>query len=169
MQSQFSSVAQSCPILCRPVDCSTPAFPVHHQLPELAQTHVHRVGVPSCHLILCCPLNTNNLELKCIDLPFCYFSNCSRSRIILRKHLYLCVPFDIPVKKRKIEYLVGTALCAKCRQWTYRHKLSTSPDLSGILKKEADTYVVSIKVIPSKCYIIYCLLFLLFTFNQEII
>jgi len=41
---QFSSVAQSCPILCNPVYCSTPGFPVHHQLPELSQTHVHWVG-----------------------------------------------------------------------------------------------------------------------------
>ena len=41
---QFSSVAQSCPTLCDPMDCSTPGFPVHHQLPELAQTHVHRVS-----------------------------------------------------------------------------------------------------------------------------
>ena len=41
---QFSSVAQSCPALCDPMDCSTPGFPVHHQLPELTQTHVHRVG-----------------------------------------------------------------------------------------------------------------------------
>ena len=40
---QFSSVAQSCPTLCNPMDCSTPGFPVHHQLLELAQTHVHRV------------------------------------------------------------------------------------------------------------------------------
>ena len=41
---QFSSVAQSCLTLCDPMDCSTPGFPVHHQLLELAQTHVHRVG-----------------------------------------------------------------------------------------------------------------------------
>ena len=41
---QFSSVAQSCPTLCDPMDCSFPGFPVHHQLLELAQTHVHRVG-----------------------------------------------------------------------------------------------------------------------------
>ena len=41
---QFSSVAQSCLTLCNPVDCSTPSFPVHRQLPELAQTHVYRVG-----------------------------------------------------------------------------------------------------------------------------
>ena len=40
----FGSVAQSCPTLCGPRDCSTPGLPVHHQLLELAQTHVHRVG-----------------------------------------------------------------------------------------------------------------------------
>ena len=40
----FSSVCQSCPTLCSPIDCSTPGFPVHRQTPELAQTHVHRVG-----------------------------------------------------------------------------------------------------------------------------
>ena len=37
----FSSVAQSCPTLCDPMDCSTLGFPVHQQLPELAQIHVH--------------------------------------------------------------------------------------------------------------------------------
>ena len=42
-QVQFSSVSQSRPTLCDPMDGSTPGFPVHHQLPELAQTHVHRV------------------------------------------------------------------------------------------------------------------------------
>ena len=40
----FSSVAQFCPTLGNPVDCSMPGFPVHHQLQELAQTHVHQVG-----------------------------------------------------------------------------------------------------------------------------
>ena len=40
---QFSSVTQPCPTLCIPMDCSTPGFPVHHQLPELAPTHVHWV------------------------------------------------------------------------------------------------------------------------------
>ena len=37
----FSSVAQSCPTLYDPMDCSTPGLPVHHQLPEFTQTHVH--------------------------------------------------------------------------------------------------------------------------------
>ena len=41
---QFSSVAQSCPTLCNPMTPSTPGLPVHHQLPEFTQTHVHWVG-----------------------------------------------------------------------------------------------------------------------------
>ena len=40
----FSSVAQSCLTLCDPMDCSTPGLPIHHQLLESTQTHVHRVG-----------------------------------------------------------------------------------------------------------------------------
>ena len=41
---QFSSVAQLCPTLCDPIDCSTPGVPIHHQLPEPTQTHVHHIG-----------------------------------------------------------------------------------------------------------------------------
>ena len=41
---QFSSVAQSCPTLCDPMNCNTPGLPVHHQLPEFTQTHALRVG-----------------------------------------------------------------------------------------------------------------------------
>ena len=41
---QFSSVSQSCPTLCNPMNRSTPGLPVHHQLPEFAQTHVHWVS-----------------------------------------------------------------------------------------------------------------------------
>ena len=44
MMPQFRSVTQSYPSLCDPMDCSTPAFPVHHQLPEFTQTHVHSFG-----------------------------------------------------------------------------------------------------------------------------
>ena len=43
-KSSFSSVVQLCPTLCDPMDCSTPGLPVHQQLPELSQTHVHGVG-----------------------------------------------------------------------------------------------------------------------------
>ena len=41
---QFSSVTQSCPTLCDPINCSMPGLPVHHQLPEFTQTHIHWVG-----------------------------------------------------------------------------------------------------------------------------
>ena len=42
--SSFSSVAQSCTILCNLMDCSMPGFPVHHHLLEIAQTHAHQIG-----------------------------------------------------------------------------------------------------------------------------
>ena len=41
---QFNLVAQSCPTICDPMNCSTPGLPVHHQLSEFTQTHVHLVG-----------------------------------------------------------------------------------------------------------------------------
>ena len=55
---ELSSVAQSCLTLCNPMNHSMPGLPVHHQLPEFTQTHVHQVGdaIWPSHLILCCPL-----------------------------------------------------------------------------------------------------------------
>ena len=52
---RFSSVTQLRLTLCNPMDCRTPVFPVHHQLPELAQTHVHWVGdaIQPSHPLLC--------------------------------------------------------------------------------------------------------------------
>ena len=41
---QFSSVSQSCPALCDPMDCNMPGFPVHHQFLELPQSHIHGVA-----------------------------------------------------------------------------------------------------------------------------
>ena len=52
---QCSSAVQSCPTLCNPMDCSTPGFSVHHQLLDLAHTHVYRVG-DATNLSFCCPL-----------------------------------------------------------------------------------------------------------------
>ena len=50
---QFSSVTQSCPTLCEPTDCSMPGLPVHHQLLEFTQTHVHWVddAIQPTHLL----------------------------------------------------------------------------------------------------------------------
>ena len=72
---QFGSVSQSCLTLCKTMDYSTPGFPVHHQLLELAQTHVHQVEsvMPSNHLILCHPL----LLTPSIFLSIRVFSNVS--------------------------------------------------------------------------------------------
>ena len=60
----FSSVAQSCLTLCNPMDCSTPGFPVHHQLPELTQTHVHQVSdaIQPCYPLLSPSPPTLNLS-----------------------------------------------------------------------------------------------------------
>ena len=61
---QFSSVTQLCLTLCDPMDCSMPGLPVHHQLLELAQTHVHRVGdaVQPSHPLSSPPPPTFNLS-----------------------------------------------------------------------------------------------------------
>ena len=60
----ISSVAQLCLTLCDPMDCSTSAFPVHHQLPELAQAHVHRVSdaIQPSHPLLSPSLPAFNLS-----------------------------------------------------------------------------------------------------------
>ena len=74
---QLNSVAQSCPILCDPMNRSMPGLPVHHQLPEFTQTHVPRVNDAIQHLILCRPL----LLLPSIFLSLRIFSNESVLRI----------------------------------------------------------------------------------------
>ena len=77
---QFSSVTQSCLTLCNPMDCNTPGFPVHHQLPELTQTHVYQVDEaiqPSHPLLSPSPLIFNlsqhqvfsNESVLCIRWP----------------------------------------------------------------------------------------------------
>ena len=73
---QFSSVTQSCPTLCDPMNHHRPGLPVHHQLLEPTQTHIQSV-MPSNHLILCCPL----LLLPSIFPSIKVFSNESARRI----------------------------------------------------------------------------------------
>ena len=74
---QFSSVAQSCPTLCDPMDYSTPGLPVHHQLLEFTQLMSIEWVMPSNHLILCRPL----LLLPSIFPSIRVFSNESALRI----------------------------------------------------------------------------------------
>ena len=68
---QFSSVTQSCPTLCDPMNHSTPGFPVHHQLQEFIQTQCIKLVMPSSHLILGHPL----LLLPLISSSIRVFSN----------------------------------------------------------------------------------------------
>ena len=82
LQGQFSSVAQSCPTLCDPMDHSMSGLPIHHQSPELAQTHVFQSVMPSNHLIFCHPL----LLLPSIFPSIRVFSNESTLRIRLPKY-----------------------------------------------------------------------------------
>ena len=60
-----SSIAQSCPTLCNPMDCSIPGFPVHHQLLEFTQTHVHQVShaIQPCHPLLLLPPVSSSIRV----------------------------------------------------------------------------------------------------------
>ena len=79
---QLTSVTQSCPTLCDPMNHSTPGLPVHHQLPESTQAHVHWAVMPSSYLILCCPL----LLLPSIFLSIRVLSN--ESALCIRRPKY---------------------------------------------------------------------------------
>ena len=86
---QLSSVTQSCLTLCDPVDCSRPGLPVHHQLPELAHTHVHHIGdaiQPSYPLLSPSPPTVNLSQHQ-------VFSN--ESALCIRWSKYLSFSFSI--------------------------------------------------------------------------
>ena len=85
---QFSSVAQ-CPTLCDPMNRSTPGLPVHHQLPEFTQIHVHRVSGAIQPFILCRPL----LLLPPILPSIRVFSN--ESALCMRWQKYWSFSFSI--------------------------------------------------------------------------
>ena len=86
---QFSSVAQSCPTLCNPMNHSTPGLPVHHQLQEFIQTQTIESVMPSSHLILCLPF----LLLPSIHLRIRVFSN--ESALHIRWPKYWSFSFNI--------------------------------------------------------------------------
>ena len=86
---QFSSIPQSCPTLCDPVDCSPPGFPVHHQLPQLTQTHVPWVDDAIQQSHPCCPL----LLALSIFPSIRFFS--SKSALCIRWPKYWSFSFSI--------------------------------------------------------------------------
>ena len=90
---QFSSVAQSCPTLCDPINRSTPGLPVHHQLPTSAKLMSIESVMPSSHLILCRPL----LLLPPIPPSIRVFSN--ESDLHMRWPKYWSFSFSISPSK----------------------------------------------------------------------
>ena len=98
--SQFSSVAQSCLTLCHPMNCSTPGLPVHHQLLEFTQIHVHQSVMPSSHLILCRPL----LLMPPIPPSIRVFSN--ESTLCMRWPKYWSFSFGI-IPSKEISGLIS--------------------------------------------------------------
>ena len=91
--TSVSSVAQSCLILCDPMNCSTPGLPVHHQLLELTETHIHRVSDAIQPSILCHPL----LLLPPIPPSIRVFSN--ESTLHMRWPKYWSFSFSITPSK----------------------------------------------------------------------
>ena len=99
-QAQFSSVAQSCPTLCDPMNQSTPGLPVHHQIPEFTETHVHRVSDaiqpshpwsspsppapnPSQHQSLFQWVNSSHEVAKVHCLSYCYICLLSNTEFFV--------------------------------------------------------------------------------------
>ena len=99
---QFSSVTQSCMTLCHPMNCSTPGLPVHHQLPEFSQTHVHWVGnaiQPS--LLPPIPPSIRTILNKCKYVKHSILDYKSHS-IMLESYFFHCLHFSA------IAYINGT-------------------------------------------------------------
>ena len=127
-----SSVAQSRPTLCSPMDCSMPGFPVHHQLPELTQTHVHLV-MPSSHLILCRPL----LLLPSIFPSIKVFSN--ESVLHIRWPKYWSFSFSISPSNEHLElisFMIGW-LDLLAVQGTLKNLLQHCSSKASILQHSA--------------------------------
>ena len=79
LEKPFSSVTQSCPTLCDPMDCRTSGLPVHHQLLEFAQTHVHRVSdnIQPSH-----PLSSPSPAFNVCQHSFDYIDHCQQMSLL---------------------------------------------------------------------------------------
>ena len=99
---QFSSVAQSCPTLCGPMNCSMPGLRVHYQLLEFTQTNVHRVGdaiQPSCPLSSPSPPASNPSQnqglWECKLVYIACVCVCARACVLVtQSYPTLCDPMD---------------------------------------------------------------------------
>ena len=148
--AQFNSVTQSCPTLCDPMDCSTPGFPVHHQLLELTQTHVHRVSDAIQPFILCHPL----LLLLSIFPSIRVFSN--ESVLCIRWPKYWSFTFSISLSNEYSELfsfridwfdLLGIQGTLKTLLQHHSSKASILPCLAFFIVHPSHPYMTTRKTI----------------------
>ena len=120
MQVQFSSVAQSCPILCDPMNRSTPGLPPHHQLPEFTKTHVHRVGdvIQQSHPLSSKVLTRQTFVGKVTSLLFNMLYRLVIAFLPRSKHLlisWLQSPSAVILEPRKIKFntvsIISPSIC----------------------------------------------------------
>ena len=116
ISSQFSSVTQSCPTLCDPVDCSTPGFPVHHQLPELTQTHVLRVGHPAISSSVI-PFSSRLQSFPAVNSAVSVIMlNDNISRLVVGKQAFTWL-LKCQADVEKICYLLPTVMWSSLGKW----------------------------------------------------
>ena len=110
---QFSSVTQSCPTLCNPMNCSTPGLPIHHQLPGFTQTHVHRVGdaIQPSHPLLLLPLIPPSIRV---------FSNESTLRMRWPKYWSFSFSVSLPMNTQDWSLLGWTGWISLQSKWLSR-------------------------------------------------
>ena len=132
MLVQFSSVAQSCLTLCDTMNCSTPGLPVHHQLPEFTQTHVHRISnaIQPSHLLL-----SPSLPVP-IPPSIRVFSN--ESTLLMRWPKYWIFSFSI-ISSKEIPGLIFTMdwLDLLAVQGTLKSLLQHDSSRASILRRSA--------------------------------
>ena len=137
---QFGSLAQLCPTLCDLKNRSIPGLPVHHQLPEFTQTHVHQSVMPSSHLILCRAL----LLLPPIPPSIRVFSN--ESEICIRKPKYWSLSFNhspskehpglTPFRMDWLDPLAVQGTLKSLLQHVQKHQFSLTQTFLGKRQKE---------------------------------
>ena len=145
-KDQFSSVTQSSPTLCNPMNCSMPGFPVHYQLPELAQTHVHQVGdaIQPSH-----PLSSPSPETCSVFLPGkfrgqrCLVGSnpTANSRTQLSNFtffLFLLLPSIFPSIRIFSNELVLHSRWPK--YWSFSFSISPSNEYSGLISFRIDWF-----------------------------
>ena len=143
---QFGSLAQSCPTLCDPMNLSTPGLPVHYQLPEFTQTHVHRVGgaiQPSHPLLSPSPPAPNPSQHR-------VFSNESTLRI--RRPKYWSFSFSISPSSENPGLIsfrswneLGLLLCRK----------RYNPTKEELVLRYSSSFILGIFLLEYNCFIIF--------------